>query len=171
MPQLRTERLSMVSWTQELVDAALDNPSRLEALLGATIAKGFPNDPVRRFVLPTTRVRLQHNPADGEWSGMIIHVEDNVVIGSMGFKSPPNENGLVEMGYDIVPSYRGQGYATEMARALVNWAQQQSSVHHLTAECLSDNWASIRVLEKLGMQRIEEHGTIIYWEFPIPEQD
>lgn len=40
----------------------------------------------------------------GVWSGIIIHVGDNTVIGSMGFKAPPNDSGMVEIGYDIVPA-------------------------------------------------------------------
>jgi ribosomal-protein-alanine N-acetyltransferase len=92
-----------------------------------------------------------------------------MVIGSMGCKAAPDDQGMVEIGYDIVPAYQGQGYATEMARAFVKWALDQALVRRVAAECLPDNWASIRVLEKLGMQRVAEHEDMLYWEFPIGE--
>lgn len=68
-----------------------------------------------------------------------------------------------------MPPYQGHGYTTEMAHAFVNWAVEQSSVGRITAECLPSNWASIRVLEKLGMQRVAEQEDMLYWEFPMPE--
>ncbi len=168
LAELSTERLRMVSWTAELAEAVLHDTTQLETLLGVTVAEGFPNDPVRQFVLPNTLVRVRRDPSHGLWSGMIIHTEDHRAIGSMGFKSPPDHNGAIEIGYDIAPAYQGQGYATEMAREFVHWALQQSAVRRIAAECLPDNWASIRVLEKLGMQRIAERQDMIYWEFPMP---
>lgn len=167
MAALRTERLRMVSWTAELAEAVLHAPSQLHPLLGVTIAEGFPNHPVRHFVLPTTQVQVRRDPSYGLWSGMIIHTADRLAIGSMGCKSPPDDQGHVEIGYDIVPAYQGQGYATEIGRAFVNWAWEQPSVRRITAECLRDNFASIRVLEKLGLQRTVEQQDLLYWEFPI----
>ena len=153
----------MESWTEELANAVLYDASQLKTLLGVTMAEGFPNEPVRNFVLPNTLLRMQHDPAVGVWSGMIIHTVDNMVIGSMGCKATPDDQGMVEIGYDIVPTYQGQGYATEMARAFVKWALDQALVRRVTAECLPDNGASIRVLEKLGMQRVAEHEDMLYW--------
>ena len=51
--ELSTERLQMVSLTAELVEEVLYDLSHLDTLLGVTIAEGFPNQPVRDFVLPT----------------------------------------------------------------------------------------------------------------------
>ncbi len=169
MAELSTKRLRMVSWTVELAEAVLHDVSQLQILLGVTIAEGFPNDPVRNFVLPTTLARLRRDPAYGLWSGMIVHSADRIVIGSMGFKAQPDDHGAVEIGYDIVPSHQGHGYATEMARAFVHWALTQTSVRRITAECLPDNRPSIRVLENVGMQRTAEQEDMLYWELPMPE--
>ena len=51
-----------------------------------------------------------------------LHVEDKVLIGLGGFKGEANESGMVEIGYAIVPAYRGRGLATEAARGLVDHA-------------------------------------------------
>lgn len=163
MPQICSKHLRMESWTADFADAALHDKSRLEELLGVHVPDDFPNHLVRDFVLPAKITELRADPNRGVWSGIIIHDADNIVIGSMGFKSPPDENGMVEMGYDIVPAYQGHGYATEMAKVLITWALEQPSVKRITAECLPDNWASIRVLQKVGMQQVYSTD-LLQWE-------
>jgi len=162
--QLKTQHLRMESWTAELADAALNDRRRIEELLGVCVPDDFPNPPVRDFVLLDKITELQADPGRGMWSGIIIHVADNIVIGSMGFKAPPDDGGMVEIGYDIIPAYQGQGYATEMATFLMTWAFEQSSVKLITAKCLPDNLASIRVLQKLGMQQVESSTDMLVWE-------
>lgn len=164
MADLETKRLRMVSWNHELVLAAIEDTSRLSQLLGLEIPNDFPSEPVRDFVLPFTLKELDRDPSIGQWSGMIVHVSDAILIGSMGFKSPPDELGNVEIGYDIIPKYQGHGYATEMAQALIEWAFHQPNVCRVTAECLISNTPSVRVLEKIGMERLSQTEDMIYWE-------
>ncbi len=163
---LRTERLCMIPWTEALVRAVVDAPASLQRIKGITVADGFPNNPVRHFVLPATLAAIEKDPSYGRWSGLVVHSQDRRVIGSMGCKSPPDDQGLVEIGYDIVPAYQHQGYATEIGRAFVDWLQNETSVRRIAAECLADNVASIRVLEKTGFNRIEERESMTYWELP-----
>lgn len=161
---LETKRLRMVSWNQVLALAAIEDTSRLSLLLGLEVPIDFPNEPVKDFVLPNTLKELNRDPSYGQWSGMIVHVSDAIVIGSMGFKSPPDELATVEIGYDIVKKYQGQGYATEMARGLIDWAFHQPNVCRVIAECLVSNVPSIRVLEKVGMKRVSQSKNMIHWE-------
>ena len=76
----------------------------------------------------------------------------------------PDQAGVVEMGYDIVPEYRNQGYATEMARSLIAWALHEKGIKVVTASCLDDNIGSIKVLENAGMHRLEPDGNMLKWE-------
>lgn len=55
-----------------------------------------------------------------------------------------------------------------MPNALIEWAFHQPTVSRVTAECLPDNAPSIRVLEKIGMERVSESQTMIYWEINNP---
>jgi len=162
--QIQTEHLRMVSWTAELAEANMHDKAKLTTLLRASVPDEFPNQPVRDFVLPAKITELRADPNCGVWSGIIIHIADNIVIGSMGFKAPPDDNGAVEIGYDIVPAYQGDGYATEMAQALIAWGFEQPSVRIIAAECLPDNWASIRVLQKVGMQQVYSSDEMLRWE-------
>ncbi|GMA63785.1 GNAT family N-acetyltransferase [Alicyclobacillus fastidiosus] len=164
MADLQTKRLRMVSWNQELALAAIHDKVELGRILNVEVPNDFPSDPVREFVFPMTLKELEQDPRVGKWSGMIVHVSDAILIGSMGFKSPPDQLGNVEIGYDIISEYQGHGYATEMAQALIEWAFHQPKVSCVTAECLVTNVPSIRVLEKVGMKKLSQTEDMIYWE-------
>jgi [ribosomal protein S5]-alanine N-acetyltransferase len=158
----------MVSWTLELVQAAMYDKQELGQIIGVDVPHGFPNEPVRKYVLPAKLKHLEQDSTYGQWSGMIVHVSDSVVIGSMGFKSAPDEYGHVEIGYDIISSYQGHGYATEMATAFIRWAFDETNVTRITAECLASNTASIRVLEKVGMRQLTHSDEMLNWELNRP---
>ena len=57
------------------------------------------------------------------------------------------------IGYCLAEPAWGAGYATEAARALLDWAFGTLDLNRVQAECDTRNLASARVLEKLGFQR------------------
>jgi RimJ/RimL family protein N-acetyltransferase len=73
-----------------------------------------------------------------------------LVVGGIGLFGPP-EDGQVEIGYGIVESRRGRGYATEAARALIEAALSLPGVTEVVAGVDPGNPASVRVLEKAGL--------------------
>lgn len=58
--------------------------------------------------------------------------------------------------YAFSPAFQGQGYATEAARAMVDYAFRQLHLKRVVATTTYENVASIRVMENLGM-RIEKN--------------
>ena len=56
----------------------------------------------------------------------------------------------VEVGYTVQYKYWGQGFATEMARALVNIGFEQLGLDNIICFALTTNRASQRVMEKVG---------------------
>lgn len=58
-----------------------------------------------------------------------------------------------ELGYVFNRKYQGQGYATESARALINYAFTNLNVRRVVAMCSSKNNNSWKLLERLGMRR------------------
>ncbi|MEO3886166.1 GNAT family N-acetyltransferase [Nonomuraea sp. B5E05] len=82
---------------------------------------------------------------------VIAERESGRVVGSIGLFWPPAE-GAIEIGYGVVPSRRGRGYASEATRALVAHALTAPEVHAVTATAELSNPASIRVLEKAGLR-------------------
>lgn len=77
--------------------------------------------------------------------------ENKQLIGTAGFKGPAN-NCSVEIGYGIDDGFEGNGYATEAAKALIDWAFEQEGICFVEAETDPDNIASQRILEKLSFK-------------------
>jgi len=89
-----------------------------------------------------------------EAQNMLTGDVGDILIASAGFKGPPHE-GTVEIGYSALPRFQGQGYATKMARALIDWAFAQPGVLRIVAETTEDNTPSVRLLHRLGSIRTE----------------
>ncbi len=69
------------------------------------------------------------------------------LIGGVGIADRDGES---ELGYWIVPSHWGRGYATEAARAVVAAARHSLPIDRLVSGHFTDNPASGAVLQKLG---------------------
>src|SRR3954471_16161264 len=52
----------------------------------------------------------------------LLHKEDKLIIGAAGLVGIPDADGVAEIAYGVAPEYEGRGYATEAARALVDFA-------------------------------------------------
>ena len=64
--------------------------------------------------------------------------------------------GEFEIGYRLVRSAWGKGFATELTRALVQRGFGHPAVEAIVACALVENLASCRVLEKAGFRRVSE---------------
>ena len=100
-------------------------------------------------------------------------VDGNVLVGSGGYKGPPTEQGMVEIGYEIAEAYRGRGFATEMAQLLVQKALEAPEVQLVQAHTLAEENASVKVLRKCGFQHVEtlsdpDEGDVWRWELKRP---
>lgn len=95
--------------------------------------------------------QLTNSDGFGAW----LVFEGGEVVGDAGFHGPP-AGGEVELGYSTLPAHRGHGFASEAARALVEWALGQPGVERVVAEGEPINAASRRVLEKIGMRPVDE---------------
>ena len=64
-----------------------------------------------------------------------------------------------DIGFALLPSFMGQGYAFEMASAVLTYATNQLKLAKLCAIVLAENEHSIKLLNKL---HFHPHSTIIY---------
>ena len=163
MPTVETKRLQLIPFTLELKKAALKDRTRLVEMLGVYVPEHWPG-PDMAEALPFFIENMENAPFEPAWDWIAIHSRDRAVIGGIGFMGVPDKDGVVEVGYDIVPEYRKQGYATEMARALIGWAFQETDIKVVTASCLDDNIGSIKVLENVSMQRLEPDENMLKWQ-------
>ncbi|HRC13851.1 MAG TPA: GNAT family N-acetyltransferase [Dermatophilaceae bacterium] len=117
-------------------------------------AEGFP----REDDLDGTPVRDLSIVADPEWSTrLIVRRLDNRVIGTIGFYGPPDPSdpaSLVEVGYGMVESARGQGLITDALRLLVPAALARAVT--IQAHAAYENGPSRRALERAGFTHTGE---------------
>ncbi len=92
------------------------------------------------------------------------HTADRTLIGETGFHGPPDGSGTVEVGYSIVPDYRGRRFASEAAPAPIERAFERPGIRRITAECLDYNVASLKGLERMGMQHVSSAGETLRFE-------
>lgn len=119
-----------------------------------------PND------LELTRGFLAHAVTAGQgldrylWA---VALADGTGIGSAGLEVTSNDNQRAEFGYNVASGLWGQGYASEIAHAIVEFAFEVRGIHRLEATCHPDNVASARVLEKAGLTyegRLRDHAKV-----------
>jgi RimJ/RimL family protein N-acetyltransferase len=96
------------------------------------------------------------------------NIADGTFVGSACFKNCPYD-GLVEIGYGVLESYSGKGFATAGIAAIINEAFKRTEVKGITSETSVDNVASQRVLEKNGFVKTgtredAEDGSLIVWK-------
>src|SRR5262245_19789486 len=156
MIHLRTERLQLVPVTLELARAELASPRRLEKLLGAHVPPSWPPPLNDESSLRWTIDQLTAHPdAVGWFAWYFLHKEHGELraVGLGGFRGKPKD-GMVEIGYSIVPEAHRFGFAPEAVRALIAWAFTHREVTRITAQTLPQLRPSIRVLEKCGFTSI-----------------
>lgn len=75
------------------------------------------------------------------------------LIGNCGIRQGQAQAPVADIGYELDPQHWGQGYATEAARAIVQFGFTHLALHRVESHCVADNVGSARVLEKVGLRR------------------
>jgi RimJ/RimL family protein N-acetyltransferase len=146
--------------------AALPNDRQTATeILGATLPSAWPQSDLLA-VLPMQAAADADQERFGVW--VMIERRTNRVVGDIGFMGPPND-GVVEIGFSVIPDRRRRGYATEAAAAIVDWALRERGIRGVIARCDAGNRASIRVLERVGLVRTGEVDGQIRWHRSAPE--
>jgi ribosomal-protein-alanine N-acetyltransferase len=143
VPDLTTPRLLLRRWSPE-VAAAVVAGARLDGW-----AADFPAGGDREIAR-----LLARDPGGPGWGRhghrLLVERATGLVVGGAGLF--PDGDGGLELGYGVVASRRGRGYATEAARALAGLALADG-VPRVVAGVEPGNPASVRVLERIGMHR------------------
>ena len=111
-------------------------------------------------------INMRENPALEPWLLRAVGLrETKTMVGFIGFHTLPGADylnsyapGSVEFGYTIFPGYRGKGYATEAAGALMDWATREHNVTRFVVSISPTNEPSLRIAEKFGFRKV---GTVI----------
>jgi RimJ/RimL family protein N-acetyltransferase len=91
---------------------------------------------------------------DGTGARLAVdRVSDGAFIGWCSLNGWNRDYGSASLGYCFDDAAWGNGFATEAARALLQWAFDTLDLNRVQAETDTRNLASARVLEKLGFVR------------------
>jgi [ribosomal protein S5]-alanine N-acetyltransferase len=80
----------------------------------------------------------------------VIEKSSSKFIGWCGLKYSPKEDEY-DIGFRFFRAYWNQGFATETAKKCLDYGFKDLKISRIVGRAMSDNKASIRILEKLGM--------------------
>jgi RimJ/RimL family protein N-acetyltransferase len=173
---LETQRLDLVPSTLEHLEAELQGPEVLGAFLNAIIPIGWPPGEYDRDALEYFHAKLKSGGPSHigwyTWYGITRNADGRrgTLVAGAGYFGPPVD-GMVEIGYSVVPSAQGKGFASEMVSALVNRAFEDPSIHQIIARTSDSNVASIKVLLHCGFKETgpgTEPGSIRFEKHRVP---
>lgn len=148
MTLLETKRLAL----RQICDDDLDALHRIDSLPEVMRYVGPGHARTREQVMASiARVRQLYldRPGYGVWPGILKGSNE---LAGVFMLVPYPETGEVEVGYRLHPHHWGQGYATEGARALIDYGFETLGLQRIIAIAYPENAASIRVMQKAGMR-------------------
>jgi RimJ/RimL family protein N-acetyltransferase len=99
----------------------------------------------------------------GTWFQMAITLKEHgKLIGDCGLHFLETDHHQAEVGISISPVYQGQGYAGEALQEVLNYLFFSLGKHRVYASVDPRNFASIALMEKVGMRK-EAHFRQSIW--------
>ncbi|MDN2713362.1 GNAT family protein [Janthinobacterium sp. SUN120] len=83
---------------------------------------------------------------------VVLH-DGGRLVGTVGFNAISPQHGTAEIAYDLAPAVWGQGVATSVVNAVVDWGFQRLGFLRIQATVLESNERSMRVLERCAFER------------------
>ncbi len=144
-------------------------------LVAANVASPVPlteyfAGPGWRGVWRRRSAQILTDPSSAGWiTGVVWDGNRRLAVGRAGYHGPPDDVGMVEVGYAVDPAHRRQGYARAALILLLERAACESSVHVVRATIGPTNVASANLVlqhgfKEVGEQWDEEDGLEIIYE-------
>ena len=141
--------VAIIATTIALLDLEADNADGLAAALHVRAPAEWPpefnGEPYRDW----QRGLLSAHPAEPGYAGWYV-IGAGELVGTAGFKGPPDADGKVEIGYSIIAPRRRRGFASAAVGLLVARAFTDNRVSQVLAETLPPLIASQAVLLRCG---------------------
>ena len=157
--ELETTRLRL----QEVTEAQLENFFELHSYpeVDEFNTMGIPEDIQTTRDILSTALQDQLKEPRQKYCWAVYQKHDHKFVGEVGLSVSGPKYRRGELHYLLAPSFWGQGYATELVKKVISFGFEQLGLHRMEAGVATENAASIRVLEKAGMQREGRHRQIL----------
>lgn len=165
---IETENLKLIPCDTEILKSAIQGNAFISEKLNVTVHENWTEFGVGALQYSLDRL-LESEDEKNWWTYFPIHKQDNILLGSGGYKGKPTTDGIVELGYEIAPIYRNRGFGTEMTKGLIERAFKDNRVKLIIAHTLGQENPSTKVLQKCSFVKTEEindpdEGQIWKWE-------
>ena len=166
---IHTPRLRLISLEAKQLAAIVRGPESVASLLKVSVPDQWPGI---ASAYAKALARLNKQPllsSSGWWLYLFVNPQLKALVGSGGFKVPPDADGVVETGCEIAPVFRRQGYATEAVRGLIAYAFTRPQVSAVEAYSLPRKGPQSGLARAVGMARSGEAvdavaGKVWRWE-------
>lgn len=151
MPDLPIVRVEPA--TLEVLAAWIRSKDEFAALIHSPVPDGWPEfEEGMSYVYGI----LERRPDEvAWWTQLFFDAPTGNLVGSGGYKGPPVER-EVEIGYEIAPAYRRQGYATAATLVMTTRAFESGLVDAVVAHTVAEENASTKVLRSAGYEFVAE---------------
>jgi RimJ/RimL family protein N-acetyltransferase len=163
--QIPTARLLLVGGDEAWLEADAAGRTLLAAAAHAQVPENWPPEHHDLQVIEWVRTRLPQLSPEVPWRFYYLLLrQPRTLVGTCGFKGPPDEAGCVELGYSVLEQFQRRGLASEAVTAMIE-AAFAAGAREVAAETFPSLLPSIRVMEKCGMTcrgEGSEPGTVRY---------
>lgn len=149
--ELHTERLLLRPFREEDLDRLANLQSRPEVSRFLYWEPRSREESAAALARYMTEDRLERD--DDSLALAVVRRADSLLLGNASVWLRSAEHRQVEIGYVFHPDAGGQGYATEAARALVDFAFTDLRAHRVFARTDARNTPSASLLARLGMRQ------------------
>ncbi len=146
----QSQRLLFRQFTLDDADLIVElnsDPAVMQYLHEPPTTKENAEQVITDIILP------QYDLGLGRWAVHLKYTQE--FIGWCGLKYIKEKN-EIDLGYRFKKQYWGRGYATEAAKTCISYAFAHLNIDRIIAKAHIENAASLKVIEKCGMQFLKE---------------
>ena len=147
--QIQTERLILRDVRESDLPVLLAQAVEPEARRGIL---SYQSDERFNRVCLMAAIQWANVPNRENYTLSVLRKSDRALVGNCSIAHVKSESIESALGWHYGKEFWGRGYGTEAARALLYIGFALNNVTEIYADCFTDNIASIRIMEKIGMR-------------------
>ena len=160
MNVIHSPRLELVALSPDFLNASIrDDLESASQFINLSIPSEWLE---AKWLMEMRLAKMRETPALEPWLLRAVGLrETKTMIGFIGFHTLPGAEylnpyapGSVEFGYTIFSGYRKNGYASEAAQALMDWATSEHGVKRFVVSISPTNEPSLRIAQKFGFRKV-----------------